>query len=168
MQKPPASAPLVGLIDQDVWLVRQLSEELQKLGFRVLGWTNSSSAAELLVREHCDVVVMDDVMTELSGGRNLHAMALEKFGEGRPRFILHSPTPTTISHHDRLLFDAIIGKPCSIETLQTTILQVMKSREHSSSSSSAIPPSTAEPTIHARPRDHDPSCGDLSSRSERQ
>jgi DNA-binding response OmpR family regulator len=164
MQKPPASAPLVGLIDQDVWLVRQLSEELQKLGFRVLGWTNSNSAAELLVREHCDVVVMDDVMTQLRGGRNLHTMALEKYGEERPRFILHSPTPSAISRHDRAFFDAVIAKPCSAETLRTAILDVIRSRYHSSTDSNAIPIECEASDNNASPRDHDPSRGDLSAR----
>lgn len=127
MQRPPASAPLVALIDEDVWLVRQVSEELQKLGYRVLGWTSPTFAAELLATQRCDVIVTEGVMTSLSGA-DLCQKAIEKYGDARPGFVLHSAQPKKLSRKDRALFDVTVAKPCSPEELVAAIDQAMASR----------------------------------------
>lgn len=127
MQKPPASAPLVGLIDQDVWVVRHLSEELQKLGLRVLGWTDARPALDLLLRERCDVVVIDDTTSELRDETGAYTMALEKSGAERPRVILHSTSTSAVPPANRAFVDARVTRPCSAEVLRAAILNVMAS-----------------------------------------
>lgn len=127
MQRPPASAPLVALIDEDVWLVRSLSEELQKLGYRVLGWTSPTFAAELLATQRCDVIVTEAAMSALSGGE-LAAKAIEKYGEARPGLVLHTTAPKKVSRKDRALFDVTVTKPCTAEDLVVAIEKAMASR----------------------------------------
>lgn len=125
MQRPPASAPLVALIDEDVWLVRQLSEDLQKLGYRVLGWTSPTFAAELLATTKCDVIVTEGAMSTLKGSE-LIAQANEKYGADRPGYVLHSSAPKKLSRKERGLFDVTVAKPCSPEDLVVAIKTAME------------------------------------------
>lgn len=148
MQRPPASAPLVALIDEDVWLVRQLSEDLQRLGFRVLGWTSPTFAAELLATQKCDVIVTEGVMAGLKGSE-LCAKATERYGEQRPGYVLHSVRPKKLSKKDRALFDVIVTKPCSAEDLVLAIRAAMASRRPDAPAAAPDAPAAATPQLVA-------------------
>ncbi|MDQ3032178.1 MAG: hypothetical protein M3Y87_07170 [Myxococcota bacterium] len=137
MQRPPASAPLVALIDEDVWLVRQLSEDLQKLGYRVLGWTSPTFAAELLATTKCDVIVTEGVMSTLKGSE-LIAQANEKYGADRPGYVLHSTSPKKLSRKDRALFDVTVAKPCSPEDLVVAIKSAMEASRSAKAESAPV------------------------------
>lgn len=146
MQRPPASAPLVAIIDEDVWLLRQLSEDLQRLGVRVLGWNSPTFAAPILTRERCDAIVTEGPMKARSG-LDLCTEVIEKLEGERPVMVLLTESSRAFTKKERALFDVCLRKPIDAEALLEEIKKAREARGIAEDVTAAEP--AAE---HATPR----------------
>ncbi|MEK9179825.1 MAG: response regulator [Patescibacteria group bacterium] len=87
------------IIEDEVPLLKALTEKLEREGFSVLGAENGAKGLETARREKPDVVLLDLVMPEMTGLDVLKGIRSEgEWGKEAPVVIL-----TNLSAHERLL-----------------------------------------------------------------
>jgi len=114
------------------------SQQLVRDGHRITAVANGRDAVEAFRNAPFDIVLLDEHMPELDGTSALRAIrALEK---GRTQLVIAVTGYNTDSDRARLLregFDAVIGKPFRLDSLDATL------RDLRASHGPASPPSTA-------------------------
>jgi CheY-like chemotaxis protein len=119
---PPATSPLVLIVDPFADAREMYAEYLEFRGYRV---ATAATGAEALTRARADkpaLILMDTYLPEMSGSDTLRAMRADPA-------LVHTPIvafTTNAMEHERAAarrvgFDAVIPKPCLPDDLITAI-----------------------------------------------
>lgn len=112
--------PTVLVVDDDDSVRKSLIRALSIRGFRVLGAGDAEEALQLALAREPDIVVMD-LQLRRAPGNDAARRLLEHPRITGVRLIALSATPEDAAFG---LYDAVLTKPCAIETLVAAIERV--------------------------------------------
>lgn len=122
--RPTARQPTrLVLVDDDERTVHVLLSWLESLGFDVRAFTSPHDAIDYVSREGADVVITGSHVADMSGVRICESIR-DASERPPPAFVGLATTSEGVEANDPM-FDAVLRKPCSLDTLLNEISQLV-------------------------------------------
>lgn len=121
MQRQDRSTRLV-LVDDEERTVHVLLSWLESLGFDVRAFTSPRDAIDYVTREGADVVITGSHVADMSGAHICES--IRDASERPPAFVGLAKAGEGVEADDPM-FDAVLRKPCSLDTLLNEISRLV-------------------------------------------
>jgi DNA-binding response OmpR family regulator len=128
MTSESRSAPqTIIIVDDEVSLVRTITEELEPLGYNIMSANNGNHGLACIEFYKPDLVILDMMMPRRSGLLVLEGM--REMDQYIPAIMITGNEGTRHRHYAEILgVDAYLNKPLRMEVLVRTVRQILSER----------------------------------------